>query len=118
AGSAWVSGTLPSGVKATRLIGVAGEGVDCTVSATGKVTFFAGRVPVAGEYITVLYRTRQRAVARLEDAASIAAEAADGAPGTAQWLGRVLKPVARSSADCESAALAVLSFSASRDAAV
>jgi hypothetical protein len=39
-------------------------------------------------------------------------------PGTAQWLGKVLKPPARSSVDCESAALAVLSFSASRAAAV
>lgn len=116
-GSAWVTSTLPSGVKLTRLIGVAGEGVDCTVSATGKVTFFAGRIPVAGELVTVTYRVQQRAVARLEDAASVAEEAAAGVPGTAQWLGKVLKPEARSSADCESAAQAVLSFSASRAAA-
>jgi hypothetical protein len=116
-GSAWVVSTLPSGVKMTRLAGVAGEGVDCTLSATGKVTFFAGRVPIAGELITVTYRGQQRAVARLEDAASVAAEAAGGVPGSAQWLGKVLKPAARSSADCESAARAVLSFSASRAAA-
>jgi hypothetical protein len=116
-GSAWVVSTLPSGVRMTRLIGVAGEGVDCKISAAGKVTFFAGRVPVAGELVTVTYRVQQRAVARLEDAASVAAEAAGGVPGTAQWLGKVLKPAARSSVDCESAALAVLSFSASRAAA-
>jgi hypothetical protein len=117
-GSAWVMSTLPNGVKTTRLIGVAGEGVDCTVSATGRVTFLAGRVPVAGELVTVTYRSQQRSVARLEDAASVAAEAAGGVPGTAQWLGKVLKPAARSSIDCESAALAVLSFSSSRAAAV
>jgi hypothetical protein len=116
-GSAWVVSTLPSGVRMTRLIGVAGEGVDCTVSATGKVTFFAGRVPIAGELVTVTYRVQQRAVARLENTASVAAEAAGGVPGTAQWLGKVLKPAARSSVDCESAASAVLSFSASRAAA-
>jgi len=116
-GSGWAVSTLPSGVKMTRLIGVAGEGVDCTLSTAGKVTFFAGRVPVAGEFVTVTYRAQQRAVARLENAASVAAEAAGGVPGTAQWLGKVLKPPARSSADCESAALAVLSFSASRAAA-
>jgi hypothetical protein len=116
-GSAWVVSTLPSGVKTTRLVGVAGEGVDCTVSTTGKVTFLAGRVPIAGELVTVTYRGQQRAVARLEDAASVAAEAAGGVPGTAQWLGKVLKPAARSSVDCESAARAVLSFSASRAAA-
>lgn len=117
-GSAWVVSTLPSGTMFTRLIGVAGEGVDCKISSAGKVTFFAGRVPVAGEFVTVLYRAQQRAVARLADAASVAAEAAAGVPGTAQWLGKVLKPVARSSADCENAAAAVLSFSASRAAAV
>ena len=116
-GSAWVVSTLPSGVKMTRLAGVAGEGVDCTISGTGKVTFFAGRIPVAGELITMTYRGQQRAVARLEDTASVAAEAAGGVPGTAQWLGKVVKPAARSSADCESAAVAVLSFSASRAAA-
>ncbi len=116
-GSAWVTSTQPSGAKMTRLIGVAGEGVDCTVSTTGKVTFFAGRIPGAGELVTVIYRVQQRAVARLEDAASVAGEAASGVPGTAQWLGKVLKPEARSSVDCESAAQAVLSFSASRAAA-
>jgi hypothetical protein len=118
AGSAWVVSTLPSGVKATRLIGIAGEGVDCEISVTGKVTFLAGRIPAAGELVTFMYRGRQRAVARLEDSASVAAETASGMPGTARWLGRVLKPAARSSADCESAALAVLSFSASRAAAL
>jgi hypothetical protein len=116
-GSAWVVSTLPSGVKMTRLIGVAGEGVDCKTSATGKVTFFAGRVPVPGEFVTVTYRLQQRAVARLANASSVAAEAAGGMPGTAQWLGKVLKPEARSSEDCESAALAVLSFATSRAAA-
>jgi hypothetical protein len=116
-GSAWVVSTLPSGVKMTRLIGVAGEGVDCKVSATGTVTFFTGRVPVTGEFVTVTYRVQQRAVARLENAASVAAEAAEGVPGTAQWLGKVLKPEARSSMDCESAAVAVLSFATSRASA-
>lgn len=116
-GSAWVVSALPSGTKTTRLIGVAGEGVDCKVSAAGKVTFFAGRVPVAGEIVTVTYRTQQRAVARLADAASVAQEAAAGVPGTAQWLGKVLKPPARSTVDCENAAAAILSFSTSRTAA-
>ena len=117
-GSAWVVSTLPGGTKQTRLIGVSGEGVDCTISASGKVTFFAGRVPVAGEYVTVLYRGRERAVSRLANAASVAAEAAGGVPGTARWLGKVLRPPARSSVDCESAAAAVLSFATSRAAAL
>ena len=117
-GSAWVVSTPPGGATGTRLIGVAGEGVDCKLSTTGKVTFLAGRIPVAGELVTVLYRTRDRAVARMEDAASVAAEAAGGMPGTARWLGKVLRPPARCGADCESAAQAVLSLASSRAAAI
>ena len=56
-------------------------------------------------------------MARLADAASIAAEAAGGAPGTARWLGRVSAPLARSSEDCEIAALAVLGAATNRAAA-
>ena len=117
-GSAWVVSTLPGGATQTRLIGVAGEGVDCSLNGAGKVTFFAGRVPVAGELVTVSYRLRSRAIARLEDATSIVAEADGGIPGTARWLGKVLRPMARSSTDCESAAQAVLSFASSRAAAI
>jgi hypothetical protein len=117
-GSTWVVSTLADGTRMTRLIGIAGEGVDCTVSATGAVTFLAGRIPVAGELVTIAYRGRQRAVARLQDAASVAAEASGSVPGTAQWMGRVVSPPARSTADCEQAALAVLSFSSSRAAAI
>ncbi len=117
-GSAWMVSTLPGGVKQTRLIGVAGEGADGTISATGKVTFFPGRVPVAGELVTATYRGSRRAVARLEDAASAAAETAAGFPGTARWQGKVTRPVARNTMDCESAAQAVLSFATSRATAV
>ncbi|MDP9040220.1 MAG: hypothetical protein M3O02_13275, partial [Acidobacteriota bacterium] len=85
--SVWIVSTLPGGATQTRLIGLAGQGVDCMLDSAGKVTFFAGRIPVAGERITVLYRTHSRAVARLEDPASVAAEAAGGQSGTSRWLG-------------------------------
>ena len=117
-GSAWIVSTLPGGATQTRLIGIAGQGVDCQMDTTGKVTFFAGRVPEPGEIVTILYRTRSRAIARLEDAASIATEAAGGMPGTARWLGKVVRPLARSSEDCETATQAVLSFASSRAAAI
>ncbi len=123
-GTMWVVSTLPSGVVQTRLVGSAGQGVDCEASygtsagAVGKVTFFAGRVPVAGERVTVMYRGSQRSVARLENAASVAEEAAGGGSGTCRWLGKVVEPVARSSADCETAAEAILEFATARTAAV
>jgi hypothetical protein len=123
-GSMWVLSTLPSGTLQTRLVGVAGQGVDCTASygtaagSPGKVTFLAGRVPVVGERVTVSYRGERRSVARLADVTSIASEAVNGSPGTCRWLGKVTLPLARSSADCESAAQAVLAFATSRTAAV
>lgn len=127
AGSVWIVSTLPNGSQQTRLIGIAGQGVDCEVGygaqagAPGKVTFFAGRVPVVGERVTVSYRTQQRAIARIADAASVAAEAATGnvaVAGVSRWLGKVTAPVARSSADCERAAMAVLAMATARSAAL
>jgi len=123
-GTLWVVSTLPSGTMQTRLIGTAGTGVDCEArygtqaGTAGSVTFFAGRVPVANERVSVFYRTERRSVARLENAESVAAEAAGGGNGTCRWLGKVLEPVARSSADCEQAALAVLAMATARSAAV
>ncbi len=65
-GSAWVVSTLPNGTQQTRLIGSAGEGVDCTFSygtsagTPGNVKFLSGRVPAVGEIVTVHYRNQQR----------------------------------------------------------
>jgi hypothetical protein len=120
-GSGWVRGTNPTtGVTSTRLVGAAGLGLDCTLTGsalTGKVTFFDGRAPAPGEIVSVSYRGRWRSVARMQNTASVAAETAAGAPGTARWLGHVVKPPARSSEDCEAAAQAVLSFASNRAAA-
>jgi hypothetical protein len=123
-GSLWIVSTLPGGVQQTRSIGAAGQGVDCKADygtqtgAAAKVTFFAGRVPVVGERVTMFYRAARRAVARLADAASIASEARGSVSGVSRWLGKVVQPPARSSADCESAAQALLAFATSRDAAL
>ena len=119
-GSVWVTSTLPSGDSQTRLMGVAGEGVDCVVEygALNRLMFLAGRVPVAGERVTVRYRGRRRSVARLMDTASVAAEGAGAVAGVSRWLGRVLQPAARTTVDCESAALAILALATSRTAAV
>ena len=77
---------------------------------------------MAGERITVTYRTQQRAVARLAVPASFLTEQAANTngpvPGISRWLGRVEAPLARSSADCESAAQAVLAMATARSAAL
>ncbi|HEY0307030.1 MAG TPA: hypothetical protein VGB94_02620 [Acidobacteriaceae bacterium] len=116
-GSGWVVSTPVGEAVKTRLIGAAGEGVDCAF-AGNKVTFYAGRIPAADELIAVSYRMQQRSVARLADTASIPLQTAAGEPATARWMGSVRAPVARSTADCESAAEAVLSFATDRAAAI
>ncbi len=127
-GSMWIVSTLPNGVQSTRLQGAAGQGVDCkadfgsAAGSVGKVSFFTGRVPIAGERITIQYRTQRRAVARLADAASVQSESVAGAgvqvPGVSRWLGKVTAPIARSSTDCESAAQAILAMATARSAAL
>ncbi len=122
-GTCWVRSTSSTGTQWTRLVGKASDGADCSVtsSTTGRITFFAGRVPAAGETIAVSYRGRGRAIARVADPASLAVEAAgetNGVAGTSRWLGHVVQPPARSSQDCEAAAQAILSFASNRAAAL
>jgi hypothetical protein len=118
--TAWASSIPPGGTERTRRIGLAAQGAECHISAN-KLTFYTAATPAAGELIKLRYRTSQRAVARLANAASESQESANqpasGVPGVAQWAGKVDKPVARCSADCEAAAQAILDFSTNRDAA-
>ena len=117
-GPVWVTSTPLNGTPFVRRIGTTAQGADCTVSRTGKLTFYPASTPQAGEVIAISYRTSHRAVARLASAASITAESNGGQlPGTACWIGSVTSPVARSSADCENAASAILAVSTSRAAA-
>jgi hypothetical protein len=108
AGSAWIVTTTADGTETVRVTGAAGDGVDCMLSPAGRITFFSGRIPVANERITVMYRGRRRAVARLAEDA--------GLPATAQWQGKVSSPKARTAADCENAAHALLGFAMARSA--
>ncbi len=116
-GPLWVTSTSSSGTTWTRLQGSPGTGTDCEVTSEGRLLFYAGRVPASGETVRVMYRSSQRAVARLESAASVEAEGAANLPGVAAWAGQVLEPVARCSTDCANAAAALLLGSTSRTAA-
>ena len=115
-GSAWVTSLQTGGSPFTRRIGLATVGADCKLTTTGKMEFYATSVPQNGELITATYRTAGISVARLFNAASVAAEGTTVVPGVSRWVGSVSKPAARSSADCESAALALLAVSTSASA--
>jgi hypothetical protein len=103
-GSGWVVSTPPSGGTYTRRIGTTAEAAECHVERTGKLAFYTGCTPVAGEQIAVSYRTIGRAVGRAVNTASQLALAAAGSPSVATWIGSVTNPPARSSTDCRNAA--------------
>jgi hypothetical protein len=116
-GPIWVMSTPPNGTPMVRRQGTTAQGADCKVERTGKLRFYPGSIPQAGEVVMVSYRTRHRAVARLASTASIASESAGGLPGTAAWAGTVSKPAARSSQDCAHAAEALLALATNRASA-
>jgi len=106
-GSGWVVSTPPSGGPYTRRVGTVAEAAECHLERAGRLVFYTGYAPVAGEQIAVNYRTVGRAVGRAVNAASQQALAQAGTPAVAAWIGSVTNPPARSSADCRNAALAM-----------
>ncbi len=104
-GTGWVVSTPPSGGPYTRRVGTTAEAAECHVERTGKLVFYTGSTPVAGEQIAVNYRTVGRAVGRAVNTASQQALEEAGSPAVAAWIGSVTSPAPRSSADCRNAAL-------------
>jgi hypothetical protein len=106
-GSGWVVSTPPSGGPYTRRLGTTDEAAECHLERTGKLAFYTGSAPVAGEQVAVNYRTIGRAVGRAVNSASQTALTKAGLPAVSVWIGSVTSPSARSSADCLNAALAI-----------
>jgi hypothetical protein len=106
-GSSWVVSTPVSGGPFTRRIGTTEQGAECHVERTGKVVFYAGFQPAAGEQVAVSYRTIGRSVGRAVNTASQQALVQAGEPSVAAWIGAVTQPAPRSSADCRNAASAI-----------
>ena len=73
-----------------------------------ELSFYPAYVPAANEKIVVSYRSSARAMARVCDPASIAAHAAGNDDGVRGAVVSFAAPSARTSEDCEQAALAFL----------
>jgi len=114
----WVQVEPQGGGWASKRVGTKSTDGDCKLDSAGTLRFFAGSVPPAGSSISVCYRTRRRAIARLSQPASVTAESRGAIPGTSRLTGTLTRPKARSSADCENGALALLNTSCSRSAAL
>lgn len=106
-GSGWVMSTPVSGRSYTRRMGSVVEAAECYLDRSGKLTFYSGFVPAAGEQIAVSYRTTGRALGRAVNSASQQMLQQAGSPAVAAWIGTVTSPPPRSSEDCRNAALAM-----------
>jgi hypothetical protein len=107
-GEIWVSCTATASAAATQRLGASAQTSQAKITSTGRLSFYPGFVPAAATVIRVSYRVGGRAVARLT------------VPSSSPVSSLILTaehPVTRTSADCENAALALLSTSTWSDGA-
>ena len=103
-----VRSALPGQSYSTRLVGSLSEGAECLVTKDPALHFFPQYVPAANELIEVRYRGLRRALARVINPASIAAQASGSDDGVRGIVRNVQIPPPRTAVDCENAALAML----------
>jgi hypothetical protein len=106
--NAEVRSMIPNGQFRTRLAGGLADGGECYITSTGALCFYAPYPPQPNEQIVVAYRTSGRAMARMQDAVSIAEHAQGGDKGQRLSVHRIHLPLALSDVDCENAATALL----------
>jgi hypothetical protein len=99
---------LPSASYVTQLVGALSDGAACEITSDPSLDFYPQYVPALNQLIVASYRGSGRAVAQVQNVASVALlqnGADDGTRGSV----RVAKtPGARTDVDCENAALAIL----------
>jgi hypothetical protein len=105
---ALVRSTAPGENTVTVPVGSLLDGAACQISSSPSLEFYPNYIPVANELIEVSYRGQSHAVARVINSASIAAHQRGGDDGVRGSVREIGTPVARTSADCETAALALL----------
>ncbi len=105
---ALVRGTLPGEDTVTILTGSLLDGAECQVTTSPALEFYPEYIPAANEFIEVSYRGQGYAIARVINSASIAALQSGGDDGVRGSVREIGLPVPRASADCETAALALL----------
>jgi len=92
----------------TRLVGPLDQGSECNLTSTAELKFYSASIPAANQAISVHYRGSGRALARITNPASIAAQQRGVDNGLHGSVRHLKLPLARTSSDCENAALAIL----------
>jgi len=106
--NAEVRSMIPGQTFRTRLAGALADGGECYISSAGELHFYPPYPPRPNEQIVVAYRASARAIARVQDANSIASHNVRADAGRRSFVKRMSVPPAFTSADCENAALALL----------
>ena len=92
----------------TQVVGPVSDGASCEIASSTTLDFYPQYVPPLNALIVASYRGSGRAVAEIVNSASIAA-LTSGADNGERGMVRTMKtPSARTQADCENAALAIL----------
>jgi hypothetical protein len=106
--NAEVRSALPGQAYRTRLAGSLSDGAQCKVSKEPSLQFFPQTMPAPNELIMVHYRGSGRALARVNDPASIGANARNGDDGVRGLVRNVKAPSPCTAQDCEQGAIAIL----------
>jgi hypothetical protein len=103
-----VRSALPGQSYITQLVGSQKEGAECAITSSSALEFYPQYAPAANQLLEVHYRGRGSALARVTNPASIAAQQRGIDNGLHGAVRHLKEPPARTSADCEIAALALL----------
>jgi hypothetical protein len=99
---------LPDSSYVTQLIESPADGGQCEIASSTSLEFNPLYVPALNTYIVVSYRNSGRAAAEVVNSASVGS-LQNGADNGVRGMVRAMKtPSARTQADCENAALAIL----------
>jgi hypothetical protein len=103
-----VRSALPGQTYITQLVGSLEEGAQCEITSSSALEFYPQYAPAANQYVEVHYRSLGHAIARVTSPASIAAQQRGIDNGLHGTVRHPKEPPARTAADCEIAALALL----------
>jgi hypothetical protein len=99
---------IPNASYVTQLVGALSEGAQCEITSDPSLDFYPQYVPALNELIVASYRGSGRAAAQVQNAASVALLQNGPDDGTRGAMRVAKTPGARTAADCENAALAIL----------
>jgi len=99
---------VPNASYVTQLIGAISDGAQCQIVSSTTLDFDTEYVPVLNTLIVVSYRGSGRAAAEVVNATSVAGLASGADNGKRGLVRKMKTPSARTQADCENAALALL----------